>query len=118
MDETIYVILKVLFDFAVEVWFSIYSGSRSLNPYLNFEFLNKSISAFANIMYSSRLWCLLWVCHFPIGTLGQVWYLIVLIPDLCTLTYFSNNLLYWFCTWNSPTTATFLLCKMGEGGLR
>ena len=26
--------------------------------------------------------------HFPIGILGQVWYLIVLIPDLCTLTYF------------------------------
>ena len=25
MDETIYVILKVLFDFALEVWFSIYS---------------------------------------------------------------------------------------------
>ena len=23
----------------------------------------------------------------PIGILGQVWYLIVLIPDLCTLTY-------------------------------
>ena len=23
-----------------------------------------------------------------IGILGQVWYLIVLIPDLCTLTYF------------------------------
>ena len=36
----------------------------------------------------SRLWCLLWVCHFPIGILGQVWYLIVLIPDLCTHTYF------------------------------
>ena len=33
----------------------------------------------------SRLWCLLWVCHFPIGILGQVWYLIVSIPDLCTL---------------------------------
>ena len=30
---------------------------------------------------------LLLVCHFPIGILGQVWYLIVLIPDLCTLTY-------------------------------
>ena len=30
---------------------------------------------------------LLWVCHSPIGILGQVWYLIVLIPDLCTLTY-------------------------------
>ena len=37
---------------------------------------------------SSRLWCLLWVCHFPIGILGQVWYLIVSIPDLCTITYF------------------------------
>ena len=33
----------------------------------------------------SRLWCLLWVCHFPIGILGQVWYLIVSIPDLCNL---------------------------------
>ena len=33
-------------------------------------------------------WCLLWVCHFPIGILGQVWYLIVSIPDLCTITYF------------------------------
>ena len=31
---------------------------------------------------------LLWVCHFPFGILGQVWYLIVSIPDLCTLTYF------------------------------
>ena len=27
---------------------------------------------------------------FPIGILGQVWYLIVLIPALCTLTYFAN----------------------------
>ena len=29
-----------------------------------------------------------WVCHFPIGILGQVCYLIVSIPDLCTLNYF------------------------------
>ena len=35
----------------------------------------------------SRLWCLLWVCHFPIGIQGRVWYLIVSIPDLCTPTY-------------------------------
>ena len=28
MDETIYVILKLLFDFALEVWFSIYSQKR------------------------------------------------------------------------------------------
>ena len=31
---------------------------------------------------------LLWVFHFPIGILGQVWYLFVSIPDLCALTYF------------------------------
>ena len=45
----------------------------------------------------SRLWCLLWVCHFPIGILGQVWYLIVSIPDLCILTYFalSSQWLEW-----------------------
>ena len=42
----------------------------------------------------SRLWCLLWVCHFPIGILGQVWYLIVSIPDLCTLTYFVKQHLF------------------------
>ena len=29
---------------------------------------------------------------FPIGILGQVWYLIVSIPDLCTLTYIVNSL--------------------------
>ena len=39
----------------------------------------------------SRLWCLLWVWHFPIGILGQVWYLIVSIPDLCTLTYLGGS---------------------------
>ena len=33
----------------------------------------------------------LWVCHFPIGILGQVLYLIVLIPDLCTLTYGASD---------------------------
>ena len=33
----------------------------------------------------------LWVCHFPIGTLDQVWYLIVSIPDLCTLTYYGKG---------------------------
>ena len=34
-----------------------------------------------------------YVCHFPIGSLGQVWYFIVSIPDLCTLSFFNlhNN---------------------------
>ena len=39
---------------------------------------------FLAIVYGVQL-C---VWHFPIGILGQVWYLIVSIPDLCTLTYF------------------------------
>ena len=34
---------------------------------------------------------LLRVCHFTIGILGQVGYLIVSIPDLCTLIHFYNN---------------------------
>ena len=33
----------------------------------------------------------LWVCHFPIGILGQVWYLIVSIPDLCTCLTLNND---------------------------
>ena len=54
----------------------------------------------------------MWICHFPIGVLGQVLYLIVSIPDLCTLTYFiffswsgllacrsSNNA---WCSWDWP----------------
>ena len=28
---------------------------------------------------------------FPCGVLGQVWYLIVSIPDLCLLPYFNNE---------------------------
>ena len=28
------------------------------------------------------------VVSFPFGFMGQVWYLIVLIPDLCPLSYF------------------------------
>ena len=31
------------------------------------------------------------VCLFPISILGQVWYLIVSIPDLCTLTYLTQG---------------------------
>ena len=35
------------------------------------------------------------VCHFLIGFQGQVWYLIVTIPDLCTLlTWIKINFLY------------------------
>ena len=33
---------------------------------------------------------------FPIGILGQVWYLIVSIPDFCTLTYFLLLIFYVF----------------------
>ena len=55
----------------------------------------------------SRLWCLLWVCHFPIGILGQVWYLIVSIPDLCNLTYFYTVIIY---TFSGYWWVVFLMC--------
>ena len=32
------------------------------------------------------------VCQFPIGILGQVWCLIVLIPDICPLFYFDEEI--------------------------
>ena len=62
---------------------------------------------FAVLLYASVYMCLVVTCweradlltlvcgvllllfYFPIGILGQVWYLIVSIPDLCTLTYFA-----------------------------
>ena len=40
-------------------------------------------------------WLSFVVSNFPIGILGQVWYLIVSIPDLCTLTYFVPVSLYY-----------------------
>ena len=35
---------------------------------------------------------------FPCGVLGQMWYLIVLIPDLCRLSYFGCRKYYVFYT--------------------
>ena len=35
----------------------------------------------------SWLWFVMSCCHFTIGILGQVWCLIVSIPDLCPLSY-------------------------------
>ena len=44
-------------------------------------------------------------CHFPIGILGQLWYLIVSIPDLCTITYFCICIDGAFMGLSTPTTA-------------
>ena len=33
-------------------------------------------------------------CYFPCGVLGQVWLLITSIPDLCLLTYFKANVVF------------------------
>ena len=48
------------------------------------------------------------VCHFPIGILGQVWYLFVAISDLCTLTCFVKN---------DPYMALLNICSNGFGPL-
>ena len=42
---------------------------------------------------------------FPYGVLGQIWYLIVSIPDLCLLSYFAElqiDNFYFICTTKSP----------------
>ena len=39
---------------------------------------------------SSRMWCLTMSLSLSVGILGQVWYMIVSIPDLCTLIYFEH----------------------------
>ena len=49
----------------------------------------------------SRLWCLLWVCHFPIGILGQVWswlYRFLIFATLLLLYNLCHALLNW--AWN------------------
>ena len=57
--------------------------------------------------------CELLFFYFPIGILGQMWYLIVSIPDLCTLNYLAHTvqcvhyiILYWWCKFhvNIPTS--------------
>ena len=74
-------------------------------PYLLFifpvchAFLYVHCSVVVTCWERANLLALLYVmfsCGFvtcPCGVLGQVWYLIVSIPDLCLLTYFELNLL-------------------------
>ena len=50
-----------------------------------------SLCIYSVWLVSLPLWRM-WVCYFLIDILGQVWYLIVSIPDLCTLTYFHELL--------------------------
>ena len=45
---------------------------------------------------------------FPCGILGQVWYLIVPFPDLCSLSYFKNGRPY------SPKSITLYLQVIRE----
>ena len=53
-----------------------------------------SLFVMLSCLFIAALWspagkgCLNVFCHFPCGILGQLWYLIVSIPDLCRLSYF------------------------------
>ena len=53
---------------------------------------------------------------FPCGILGQVWYLIVSIPDLCHLSYFTYLNLLFLCIRlimsDLNCSSTFLVCSM------
>ena len=57
-------------------------------------------SAGKGLTFGSCLCCSIGVLvTFPCGILGQVWYLIVSIPDLCRLSYF--NTVVHVCSWTS-----------------
>ena len=47
---------------------------------------------------------------FPYGALGQVWYLIVLIPDLCHLLYFYHFFRLWLKHFKIVTVTNLLDC--------
>ena len=57
----------------------------------------------------SRLWCFCDVVTFPIGILGQVWCLIVSVPDLCYLSYLH---LSWICSMLSKSRKWFYDLKI------
>ena len=53
-----------------------------------FQLLRSSTEKYMEIAgLGSRVWCLTVSLSLSIGILGQVWYLVVSIPDLCTLTF-------------------------------
>ena len=51
------------------------------------------------------LLCVVYSCvfvTFPYGVMGQVWYLIVSIPDICLLPYFDvDGIINYICTYES-----------------
>ena len=57
MDETIYVIFKVQFDFALEVWFSIYT-IHDINRQHNGNLHQKTLHCSLSIECSYYLKCL------------------------------------------------------------
>ena len=72
--------------------------------YLCFVFVFTILSClFLAALCSPDLWALLYVIFsclfvtFPYGVLGQVWYLIVSIPDICLLPYFKKIPLHSAC---------------------
>ena len=96
-------IWKRYFWFKINIW-CIYSANKSVVCVSFIIFLSCFCYAFVcvsllmpcgNLLKKS--WslgfcydALLWSFHFPIGIFGQVWFLIVSIPDLCPLSYFGN----------------------------
>ena len=92
-----------------------FQGSTSFVDLLYFFFLSCVCYAFVSVcLYvpcghllgkgwplGSRLWCPTVICHFPIGILGQVRYMIISIPDICTLTYL------YYLTWADGSEVSY-----------
>ena len=73
-----------------------------MDPFCNLCFMSAMLSYLHCSLVVTRLkradlltlLCVMFSCAFvtfPCGVLGQVWYFIVSIPDLCLLPYFHKN---------------------------
>ena len=76
---------ELSYMFTMDVKHQLYKETKGGYLFPCFPKINWLVPLFLK----NRKLVLLWVCYFPIGILGQVWNLIVLIPDLCPLSYFS-----------------------------
>ena len=54
---------------------------------------------------------------FPCSILGQVWYLIVSIPDLCHLSYFYDNVTSYENYWGFRSRLFKIFKGTGQGGV-
>ena len=82
------------------------------------------VSVSLSCLFIAALWspagkgltlCVMFYCvfvTFQCGVLGQVWYLIVLIPDLCLPYFFCGSFMFLFCLVFAMFCARLFICAL------